>query len=894
MAVNKSQGFNGEEVTINIVDNADNKVLSTFNFGGYNGAVTRNKLGVAFLNGRFFFFYRKEDDSTFVYRYVDLSAIDTISAETTFVNASEIRVTSMFNAIYMGTLVGSSANVTIIPPTFVVPGPIVVDPAATSAPAISDEDLKVRLLYTAGGNLKTVLYNQSVTAQLHAPVIVAAAAYDFSATNYTLGFSAIYYNTNGTDNSEDIHRRTVSSTGTLTADVVLFYSARFASKAVTFNSMPYFFFIKAYNEPSYDTVFLAFDDVVTNIPRVVSQYGDRGAIKAATNDYNIPNAQVLNNVIFGGGVFLSGVQAPNAPKLVVPTTAFGLRADFSQLLNYFDAELSKNLHISGGILKMYDGQNVTEHGFLEVPPTSAAFTADGSTYDIEGGYLSAPPTTAGVLDVGTYVQPSGLPDYLPGGTYFVTYMYVYRDRNGQVHRSPPAIPWKLELSGATTYKMTHYVRTPTISEKDIIEVEVYRTQADGAILYRRSGFSSSAFDRIIVEKNDRNEPWKTLLDFDLSIEASLASQQPLYTSSGELEANNANASKYIITYKNRVWLLSGDGTRLFYSKLNIQGTPVEFNDNLYIDLDRYGGTGVALGKLDDYLVIFKEHGISILAGDGPNNLGQQNDYRPPSPVPTDAGCSEPNSIVQVPTGIMFKSQKGIYHLDRKLSATYLGDKVERYNGDTITSATLCDKVNEVRFTLNTRRVLVYDYYHGFWVSDTFIDAIDAVNHLGVYNYLRSDGRVRYETPGVFNDVGSFIKGYLRTAWVQFAGIQGYQRIYTLQILGGYKSAHNLIAQFAYNFNPDLLHEAIIHVTGLVPSTAYNQGNYNEGVYGGEYQGYQWEIMPKIQKCQSIQFTLEDTQDGAPGESFSLSNLAMEMGVLPGLSRTPKAAKFGAA
>jgi len=202
LAVNKSAGFSGEQMTVNIVDNADNKVLSTFNFGGYNGTVTKNKLGVGFLNGRFLFFYRNEADSGFVYRYVDLAALDTISPELLFAGASEIKVTSMLNSIYVGTLSGTNANVSIIPTTFILPSPVLVSSSATSAPAVTEEDLKVRILYTTASGLFTALYNQQVTAVLHAPVLVAADAYDFTAKtgpsvkNGTISLRSVNFNLN--------------------------------------------------------------------------------------------------------------------------------------------------------------------------------------------------------------------------------------------------------------------------------------------------------------------------------------------------------------------------------------------------------------------------------------------------------------------------------------------------------------------------------------------------------------------------------------------------------------------------------------------------------------------------------------------------------------------------
>jgi hypothetical protein len=893
IAVTKTSGFSSKNYYIKIVDNADNKVLSSFVFAAYSGATTTNKLAVAYLNGRFYFFYRNAANSAIAYRYISASNLTTISAESTLGSLSEIRVLSAFNSIYVSGLNGNNVIVYQIPPSFTIPGGVIIATNGTSAAAMNEENLKLRMLYTNTTNeLVSSLYNQQVTAQLHSPAIISSAAFNFSATEYYDQGSAIYFNTLGTNSSYDLERIIITPSGGLFGGTTIAYSTIPASKAASLNKVPYILIQKAY-KPYFDSSFLVQDTSYLETSKIIAQYGNRGAYKSINNTGHIPALQAVNGQIYGAGIILAGAQDLNTALLKVPTTATNFRADFSQTLNYFDAELSKNLHVSGGILKLYDGASVTEHGFLEIPPTSAAGISKPGTQDSQGGYLGSAPTVAGTADIGTYVQPSALTDYLPGGDYFVSYMYVYRDRNGQTHRSPPAVPWKVTLAGATTYQMTHYVRTPTISEKDIIEIEVYRTVANGSVLYRLSGFVPGGTDRIILGASDRSVAYKSLTDFVKDTDLTLPSQPALYTDSGELEANNAQPSKYITTLKNRIWLLSADGTRLYYSKLNVLGTPIEFNDNLYIDLDRRGGNATALGVLDEYLVVFKENAIFLLAGEGPNNLGEQNDYRQPQLVSSDGGCSEPNSIVIFPHGVMYKSAKGIYSIDRSLKTAYIGDKVERYNSEVVTSATLMPTLNEVRFTTEGQKALVYDYYHNLWTTFTNLDAIDAVSHAGTYHYLRADGRVRKETPGLFSDAGSFIRAYFRTAWIQFAGLQGYQRIWSMQLLGTFKSNHKLVARFGYDYDPASLHQADIDATVIAASTAYGAGNYGAGVYGGNYQDWQFEIRPKIQKCQAIQMTLEDTQDGTLGESFSISNMAVEIGVMNGLARTPAASKVGA-
>jgi hypothetical protein len=70
-------------------------------------------------------------------------------------------------------------------------------------------------------------------------------------------------------------------------------------------------------------------------------------------------------------------------------------------------------------------------------------------------------------------------------------------------------------------------------------------------------------------------------------------------------------------------------------------------------------------------------------------------------------------------------------------------------------------------------------------------------------------------------------------------------------------------------------------------TTYGTDVYGTDVYGGEFPLYQWQIYPKLQKCESFQFELQDFKTVTDGESFSLSHIMAEVG----LKRGPN--KFGA-
>lgn len=140
-------------------------------------------------------------------------------------------------------------------------------------------------------------------------------------------------------------------------------------------------------------------------------------------------------------------------------------------------------------------------------------------------------------------------------------------------------------------------------------------------------------------------------------------------------------------------------------------------------------------------------------------------------------------------------------------------------------------------------------------------------------------------PGVYTDVGAAIKLKATTAWLSFANVQGFQRVRRAQVLGTWKSSHNLQVT-VYN---DFLEAPTQQVTAYpVAPGVYGGGSpYGSGTpYGGTQQGYQWRIDLARQKCQSVKFTVEDLPVGSPSEGMALSAISFEVGAKKGLNKLP--------
>ena len=239
----------------------------------------------------------------------------------------------------------------------------------------------------------------------------------------------------------------------------------------------------------------------------------------------------------------------------------------------------------------------------------------------------------------------------------------------------------------TSKQTSGIAKTPKLR----VRVVLYRTVNGGSIFYRLNAptqeptYNTPNFDRVTI--------------FDNVPDSQLLSHPPLYTTGGVVENIGTTAPKHLTQAKNRVWLLdSVNPYSLWYSKEVRPGMPVEFSDLFTFNLEPRGGPATAIASLDDKVVVFRDDAVSYILGLGPGPTGEQNDFTE-VPIPTDTGCVDPGSIVTGSIGVVYKSKKGFYLLDRSLANAYIGAQVEKYNQYTCTSAVLLPRTNWLLFTL---------------------------------------------------------------------------------------------------------------------------------------------------------------------------------------------------
>jgi hypothetical protein len=241
---------------------------------------------------------------------------------------------------------------------------------------------------------------------------------------------------------------------------------------------------------------------------------------------------------------------------------------------------------------------------------------------------------------------------------------------------------------------------------------------------------------------------------------------------------------YMIEHNNRLQFVDAEDGTIWYTKTFVKGNGLAPSGFLTQQIDSKLGASVALAEMDDKLVVFKERGFAVQSGDGANDSGTGSTLTSFQFVPSDVGCSGAKSVVTTPNGVMFKSANGIYLLNRAVGVSYVGAEVEAYNSQTITSAILIPGKTQVRFLCSSGKTLVFDYMVGQWATFT--------NHTGVSS---ARGIAPMSTlPGRYpSRVGELCiyrrrHGYsllAETSWLSLAGIQGFQRIKRLAILGDF-------------------------------------------------------------------------------------------------------------
>jgi hypothetical protein len=608
---------------------------------------------------------------------------------------------------------------------------------------------------------------------------------------------------------------TLTSAGTVGTFHIVAKSVALVSKAFMHSNVPHV--IVGFDSNIQPTYFVA--SVFNTQANVITTYASLPLKVFAGGAGGIPNRPLLSSVVtLASGVF----DAALTKRYAVETVFDNNETFFAGIVDvHLDGDptqinpvvLGNNLHIPSGSLWMYDGLNVVEHGF-NVFPESVVVELAGS-----GGFLDA-------------------------GTYGWQVVYAWTDLQGNKHRSAPSAVVSKTVVASDLAEII--IPTLRLTEKTNVVIEIYRTTVNGTIYYLvGTALNTTAND--------------TVSFFDGKQDDALFNNRQLYTT-GEVQNNAVPATGVVASFKNRLVAIPlEEPDQYWYSKQVIPGNPVEFSSSFVGNIPETGGDTIAVAAMDDKLILGKSRNIYYVVGDGPAASGQNNDFTDPILVATDVGVIDRASVVIMPLGLMFKSSKGVYLLDRSLTVNYIGARVEDYNAYTVSSVELLDSVNQIRFMLSNGVAIVYDYFVSKWTVFTNHSSVSTTIANNIFHYLKIDGSVLKETAGVYSDNGSWITLKFTTSWLQLGSIQGFQRVWDMLIVGNYYGAHNLNVEVSQNF------------LATPTQTQLITGALVDGIY-------QYRVNFKIQKCESIQVTLYDSIVMSVNEGMDISALTFTAGI----------------
>jgi len=561
--------------------------------------------------------------------------------------------------------------------------------------------------------------------------------------------------------------------------------------------------------------------------------------------YGSPSATVLGSTSYISYLTKTKISTENKGTNVSSSTpVVGIYSQYGINLASFEftnekiatTETAGNLQLNGGQLWTYDGVKSVEHGFYLYPDDVSLSLGSGS---LVGGSLAAQ-------------------------SYFYQAIFEWTDNRGNIFRSGPSIPVNCNLaSGFSSIGVYAPTYIQTNKDPTSVNVKFYRWSQNQPTYYLVS--SQSAF---FLQAGSYT---RFAYFNDVLSDSQIAGNEILYTTGGIIENGPPPVTKHHTTFDSRLWVINGeDPNQLIYSQSMIENSPLDLNEFYNIFVPPFSAISGTTGPMecifpmDDKLIIFKKSSIFYINGTGPNPTGSGAQYSDPIFVTAGTGTRNQASLILCPPGLLFQTEdNGIWMLGRDLSVSFVGKDVYSYKDFRVSSAVLVPGTSEVRFTLTSGTVLVYNYLVNQWSVFGGLAPLSSTIYNGAHTLLSLSGSVSMQMQNSYADNGVPTTMSFKTGWINFSEIQTYKRAYSLYLLGKFVSPHTFSIGISYDYNPDIVQMVTVNPTNTVGS-------------GSSVE--EWEINLKRQQCQSIQLTLTETSSQSAGAGFYLSGLNILVGM----------------
>lgn len=720
-----------------------------------------------------------------------------------------------------------------------------------------------------------------------------------------------------------------SQSGTVGSPSVLIRSVGLASKAFIVDGEIYV--LVAYQSTFQPTYFL-----INQSGQVVSRFAYANG--GGYCNVGLPSVTVTDTIAQVGYLFKDFVTSENTSTVqsitksnIYSQTGINLISFTIGTSNVVPAEIAQTLNLSGGFLWEYDGYVPVEQNFFVWPDsvegtphnTGGAMVPQEYQYQVvytwtnnQGNIEFSAPSIPIIVDMSagnlefTQPTPITLTANLTSGSQILTAVSSFTGiKIGQIITDTTtganiqAGSFIISFdSGAATITLnlpaTASATADSLAISSICSVTLniptlrltYKTSNPVKIeIFRWSTAQEEFFQVTSIQTPLINDPTVDSVTFlDTTADNQIEGNSLIYTTGNVIENIGAPSFSALTLFDDRLWGIDAeDENLLWYSKQVIETTPVEMSDlfTTYVapSIASQGSTGSmkCISPMDDKLIIFKPNALYYINGTGPDNTGANSQYSEPIFITSVVGSTNQQSIVFMPDGLMFQSDKGIWLLGRQMGVSYIGAPVEALTKNAIVqSAVSVPGTTEVRFTLDSGITLFYDYYYQQWGTRS-VNAISSTLYQDLHTYLNEVGNVLQESPGKYINGSNPVLLNFTTGWINLAGLQGYQRAHFFYLLGQYITPHFLQVGIAFDYNPSIVESSTITPDNYSP--AYGLGPPNssspygqETPYGGPGDVELWRVFFANERCMSFQLTIQEVYDSSfgipPGEGVRISGL----------------------
>lgn len=758
--------------------------------------------------------------------------------------------------------------------------------------------------------------------------IITTGTIDNLATVAQNGVLTVFYevdNNYGYDATIPTHyisKITVTQAGVVGSSSIVVRSVGLASKAFIIDGV--YYFLAAYQSTFQPTYFL-----INGSGQVVSRlaYSNGGGYCSL----GLPSVTVNGVTAQVGYRFKDFITSQNTSQTesitksnIYSQTGLNLVTFTVGTSNVIPAEIAQTLNLSGGFLWEYDGYMPVEQNFFVWPDdvegtphnTGGAMLSQQYQYQVvytwtnnQGNVEFSAPSIATIVDMSsanksfTPSTPITTTATLVSGSKDITVAsttglmlgqiiidtttganiqagsYITKIVGLVVTLSLPATASAVgdTISTSSINSVTLNIPTLRLTYKlaNPVKIEIFRWS-----VAQQEFFQVTSIQQPLI--NDTTVDYVTYLD--TQADNQILGNSLIYTTGGVIENVGAPSFNALTLFDDRLFGIDAeDPNLLWYSKQVIETTPVEMSDLLTIyvapSTASQGSTGdmKCLAPMDDKLIIFKPNALYYINGTGPDNTGSNGQYSEPLFITSVVGSSNQQSIVFMPDGLMFQSDKGIWLLGRGMTVSYIGSPVEGYTKNaTVQSAISVPGTTQVRFTLSSGITLMYDYFFQQWGTFVGVPAISSTLYQSLHTYLNSEGKVFQETSGAYLDGSHPVVMSFTTSWINLAGLQGYQRAFFFYMLGQYVTPHFLQVGIAFDYDPSIAESSTITPDNYSPAFGLSSPFGQQTPFGGPGDREQWKVAFANQRCQAIQLTIQEIYDpslGVPaGEAIRMSGI----------------------